>query len=345
MNGATRLRGLTIAATLKGAWHENPSAPTISASELDTITPLLLQSGSGALSWRRIRNSPFAFTESGTQLQQAYRLHALQASLHEINIQQILASLKRSGIESILVKGWAIARYYPESGLRPYGDIDLCVSPADYDSARAVLLQANDRFPVDLHKGMALLDDREWNEVYARSDLETLGGIAVRVPAAEDHFRLLCFHLLRHGVERPIGLCDIAVLLESQSDNFDWKICFGSNATHASWIRCVIGLAKELLGADVSRLPFHTGDNQPAWIVKSILKAWGKSFSNHFTRAPAFSFYLKHPQGIGRALAARWPPPIIGTVGVGGSFNRLPRFPYQLGYLLLRSGRFLKRGS
>jgi len=29
------------------------------------------------------------------------------------------------GVEPILGKGWAIARLYPERGMRPYGDIDL----------------------------------------------------------------------------------------------------------------------------------------------------------------------------------------------------------------------------
>jgi hypothetical protein len=52
-------------------------------------------------------------------------------------------------------------------------------------------------------------------------------------------------------------------------------------------------------------------------------------------------FYARHPRGLVQALAARWPTPIISTVSVGGSFNRLPRFPYQLGYLLIRSLRFL----
>ena len=161
--------------------------------------------------------------------------------------------------------------------------------------------------------------------------------------SAEDHLRVLCFHLLRHGIERPIGLCDIALLLESRSPEFDWTICLGKSRKHAGWISCVIGLARQLLNAEVGQIPLPVKDKQPAWIVKSVLKAWGSSFSDHFSRRDPMEFYRHHPRGLAQALAARWPTPIVGTVGVGGSFNALPRFPYQLGYLLLRSGRFVKQ--
>jgi hypothetical protein len=241
----------------------------------------------------------------------------------------------------LLVKGWAIARLYPEAGLRPYGDIDLCVRPADYTTARETLRVAGDRYPADLHEGTRLLDHHDWDELFSSSQLVPLDEVPVRVLAPEDHLRVLCFHLLRHGVERPIGLCDIAVALEEQPLDFDWGQCFGGQQKHADWIRCVIGLAHELLDADVSRVPFQL-KQQPGWIVKAVLKAWGQSFANHFSQHAPINFYVQHPRGLVKALVARWPTPIIGTVGVGGSFNRLPRFPYQVGYLLVRSLRFLQ---
>ena len=336
-------RGALVAALLAGSWRQQPNEPGLSATELLNITPLLLESGAGALAWRRLRNSHLAATADASELPHAYRLHAIQAAVHEINIKQVLKLLRSADVEPLLVKGWAIARLYPENGLRPYGDIDLCVHPRDYVKTGKLLRDVGDRYPVDLHKGTGLLDYHDWNELFSRSQLLPLDEVPVRVLAPEDHLRVLCFHLLRHGIERPIGLCDIAVALESRAADFDWSRCLGRTQKHVDWISCVIGLARELLDADVGEIPLPLKEHQQPWIVRTVLKAWSQSFSGHFSQRAPMDFYARHPRGFVQALAARWPTPIVGTVGVGGSFNRLPRFPYQLGYLIVRSLRFIRQ--
>jgi hypothetical protein len=339
---ATPSSGELVAALLATSWRPTTSVPELSASNLATITPLLLESGAGALAWLRLRNSDLKDTPPACDLQQAYRLHAIQASLHEINLKQALELLRSAGVEPLLVKGWAIARHYAEPGSRAYGDIDLCVRAEDYEKARSLLSAAGDRYAVDLHKGTGMLDDRNWDELFARSQLAPLDDVRVRVLCEEDHLRVLCFHVLRHGIERASGLCDVAVAVETRPQEFDWKVCLGENRKHADWIICTIGLASELLAAEVGEIPFEI-TKQPAWLVNSVLKAWARPFSNHFTQQDPLDSYYHRPRGLARALAARWPTPIVGTVGTGGAFNNLPRFPYQLGYLLLRSGRFLKQ--
>ena len=126
-------RGRLVAELLAGAWRDAPPAPGLSAAELAAVTPLLLASGGAALAWRRVRVSEsLRATPAAHQLRQAYRLHTLEAALHERNIKQVFALLRAAGVEPLLVKGWAVARLYTEPGARPYGDIDLCVRPADY---------------------------------------------------------------------------------------------------------------------------------------------------------------------------------------------------------------------
>ena len=342
VKGDASARGELMAAALATSWRPTPSVPELSASNLATITPLLLESGAGALAWRRVRNSDLKDTAAAGELQQAYRLHAIQASLHEINLKEVLELLRSAGIEPLLVKGWAIARHYSEPGSRAYGDIDLCVRAEDYEKARNLLSAGGDRYAVDLHKGTGMLDNRNWDELFGRSQLAPLDDVRVRVLCEEDHLRVLCFHLLRHGVERASGLCDIAVAVETRPRGFDWKVCLGENRKHADWIVCTIGLASELLAAEVGEIPFGM-TKQPAWLVNSVLKAWARPFSTHFTQQNPVGSYYHNSHGWARALAARWPTPIVGTVGTGGAFNNLPRFPYQLGYLLIRSGRFLKQ--
>lgn len=332
-----------MAAALATSWRQTPTAPQFSASDLAFVTPLLLESGGGALAWRRVRNSHLQATPAAAELQQAYRLHALQAARHEINLKQVIELFRDARIESFLVKGWAIARHYAEPGARSYGDIDLCVCSEDYEKARDLLRAVGDRYPIDLHKGMGMLDDRSWDELFSRSELVPLNDAMVRVLAPEDHLRVLCFHLLRHGIERAAGLCDIAVALETRSRHFEWDTCLGKNQKRADWIICTLGLTRELLGAEVGEIPFAVLKQQPAWLKRAVLRAWARPFSTHFTRQDPLDHYLQRPRGLLRALAARWPTPIISTVGTGGAFNNLPRLPYQLGYLLIRSGRFLKQ--
>src|SRR6266704_3799000 len=158
-----------IATVLAGAWRQFPSQLELSGEKLELVAPILLTSGAAALAWKRVSNSGLRASPAATELEQAYRLHALQSAIHERDIQNVLALLSRAGIEPVLVKGWAIARLYPESGLRPYGDIDLCVHPEQFAAAKAALSNEPNNSQVDLHRGFAKLDTRSWDELYARS--------------------------------------------------------------------------------------------------------------------------------------------------------------------------------
>ena len=48
---------------------------------------------------------------------------------------RVFRLLREKGIEAILAKGWAVARLYPDRVLRPYGDIDICVSADQFNTA------------------------------------------------------------------------------------------------------------------------------------------------------------------------------------------------------------------
>src|SRR5713226_4180316 len=112
-----------IARVLAGSWRFSRPPLDLSSDELRIVTPALLETGAGALGWRRVEASSLRTTPAAFELQQAYRLHSLQAVGHERNLAQILTLFNAEAVEAILVKGWAIARQYPEPGLRPYGDV------------------------------------------------------------------------------------------------------------------------------------------------------------------------------------------------------------------------------
>jgi hypothetical protein len=173
-------KGRLIAKVLTHSWRASTSALEVSNEELDIVAPMLLESGAGALGWKRVNNSNLRNTPAALELEQAYRLHALQSAIHEREIEDALALLRSAGVEPILVKGWAVARLYPEVGLRPYGDLDLCVAAKQYHLARKALEKDFTKsHQVDLHRGFKTLDHKSWDELWSHSHLVKLDDLEV----------------------------------------------------------------------------------------------------------------------------------------------------------------------
>src|SRR5262245_51186244 len=127
LDRSSRQRGRRMAFVLEGAWRPSPPSLEMSEEALDDITLGLLRSRTGALGWWRVRRSELRDTPAGGRLREAYHNHGFQAALHARNLTRIATRLCAAGVESLLVKGPAIGRLYPERGLRPFGDLDLCV--------------------------------------------------------------------------------------------------------------------------------------------------------------------------------------------------------------------------
>jgi hypothetical protein len=336
--------GQCVAKVLARSWDPSPLSVESPTSLTPSLTALLMASGAAALAWRKIaRLSPSDYP-TGRELHEAYRLHTIQAAVHELSLREAIGVLRANGIEPILVKGWAIARLYPEPGLRPYGDLDLCVDPTEYQRAREIVDSARADSCIDLHQGISELTDYTWEQVFARSLLVDLDGESIRVPCPEDHLRILCLHFLGHGAMRPLWLCDIAAALESRAANFDWDLFLGSHRRRADWIACILRLAHELLDMSLEGVPPAVRSQPfPKWLLSAVLKEWGTPLG---TRAagPALpmSFYLREPWGVFRGLQERWPNAIQATVEFGAPFNEFPRLPVQLALYLWRAARPLR---
>jgi hypothetical protein len=344
--GTRKKLGKLVASVLTGAWRRTPPPVDISAEELETVAPLLLGSGAGALGWWRVRHTDLKQTPAALQLREAYRLHSLQSALHEAQIKEVLALLDSAGVAPVLVKGWAVARLYPEMGLRPYGDIDLCCLPDQFSAAASALNRpVGKRYDVDLHEGFAKLDNMTMEKLLARSRTIEIGEVEVRILGLEDQLRILCTHLLRHSAWRPLWLCDIAVAVESLPPGFDWDRFLGDDPLQSDWIACAIGLAHQLLGVDVDHTPVAArAKSLPGWLAPHVLKNWNRPFPDYY---PPLSYtrplasYLRDPKGLVSTLVMRWPDPIEATIRLRGNFSEFPRLPYQLGNLFSRAGKFL----
>jgi hypothetical protein len=308
--------------------------------------PPASDAGGTAVPWWRIRESDLKMSPCGELLHQGYRLQALQTPINEQRIVKAYQLLRGAAIEPILVKGWSAARFYPHQTLRPYGDIDLVVGPADYSAAREVLNRDEaGTWWVDLHRGLSELDDRSIDGLFERSQMVALKDLQIRVLSDEDHLALLTIHFFKHGAWRPTWLCDIAATVEALPAGFDENVCFGGNKRRATWIASGIALAHKLLGANVDLI---LADRQvkdlPEWLVNSVLKQWGNLFqADHLPVQPrpliADSFH--NPRRLLREILARWPDPIVANDNLHGQPNNFPRLPYQLGALAAGAGRYL----
>lgn len=339
-------KGNLVAEILSGAWRSSDVPPLlISESDLDAVTPLLYDSGTAALGWRRISRTPLRNSNSAEVLHQAYRLQSLQSEIREQKVEKVFRLLRQAQVEPVLAKGWATAGMYTERALRPYGDIDICVRPEDFKLTEAVLStpEANDCW-VDLHKHFSEIDERTVDELFARSRVVSLGHEQIRMLGLEDQLALSCIHLLKHGAWRPLWLCDVGVAIETLPATFDWKVCLGTNTTRRDWIMSAIGLAKHLLGADTQRVPSRANAPLPAWLIESVMKLWARPFAINqppMSHPVPMADLLRHPSGLLGGLRQRWPNPIIATISVNGKLNNLPRLPYQMANCLSRIGRLL----
>lgn len=337
-----------IASLLSGAWRETPPAPEISSEELELIAPLLIGSGGGALAFWKLRGTDLESTNACNDLKQSYRLCTLRAAIHEREIKQVIKLLAEVGVEPILVKGWSIARHYPEQALRPYGDIDLLVQPQVYSAAQEVLASDEGRnFVVDLHLGADHLCDQPFDDLWARSRHVELGDVKVRVLSPEDHMRILCVHYLRHGAWWAAGLCDIGLMVETFRENFDWDVCLTTNRRRAGWVACTVGLAHQLLGANISETPFvSSAKSLPRWLVPAVLKEWNDPLSIDHPFPPPLADKFSQPIEIVKEIRRRWPPnPMLSTIAMNGPFNEWPRIFFQAGNALSRTVKFCARLS
>ena len=344
--GRLELNGETVRRILAGSWRREPGEVSFSEEELDQALPRLRGSGAGSLTWWRVRKTSLRSTPSASELLQIYKYNTLISAVRETEIANAFIKFREQGIEPLLIKGWSAAQPYPEPGLRPYGDIDLVVRSHDMEKAEAVRQSFGDKkFSIDLdHSEITTLDYRGINAFFDKSTLVPLNGTPIRVLSPEDHLRVIAIHTLKHGVWRPLWLCDIAAAVENRPSDFDWEYCLGRDSRQRRWILSALKIANELLGADINDTPAMTIKSLPWWLKPTILKEWAEPYSakQEYNRhqAPMVS-YLSKPAGIIRDLKNRWPNPIAATIDLGGQINGLPRLPFQLGNCLLRTAKFL----
>lgn len=273
------------------------------------------------------------------------RWFSLQNKVHEARIGEAFTLFRKNGIEPILIKGWAIARLYPESHLRTYTDIDLGVPSAEYEKARTLLEdEAAKKLNIDLHNEFRHLDNVPWSTLFADTEVVPLDGVDIRILSPEDHLRILSVHWLTDAGADKDRLFDIRYAVENRPAGFEWEKCLDrAGPVRRSWVTCAIGLAHKYSGLSLDGLSFSgEARNIPRWLISSIEKEWKLG-------VPLRGLYDSlHDRGLFiKQLRKRIPPnAVYSTIECEGEFDNSSRAPYQLRSLVKRAlpaiGRIFK---
>ncbi|MBA4188772.1 MAG: hypothetical protein C0467_12305 [Planctomycetaceae bacterium] len=333
--------GQCVSDVLRGSWRYGP-LPVATIRDVAEICPLLIRLGVGALAGRRCLTGILdGWVEEFRQI----RLwNAVQEAVQAQQLIKVVDTLGSVGVPFLLLKGWSVARLYPEPGLRPVGDIDICVPPEALTDARAALRSDNyGDGVVDLHAGLPDLHPASFRDLWSRRQTIPIGGQLLSVLGSEDQLKHLCLHWARHGGWRAIWLCDIAVACEALPRGVNWRLIVGGPEWQSAWVRGALSLTTELLGTKPSKgSPSLT--RAPRWLVRAVLDAWGRGRvgDSHTCEGRSIFDYFRTPLLLPHGLRQRWPLPIEAVCTLQKSlFTRWPIPLLQAGYSLRRAWRKL----
>lgn len=257
------------------------------------------------------------------------RWYLLQNKIHEARIREAFQLFRERGIEPILIKGWAIARLYPENEIRKYTDIDLGVPAADHTQAAGILREeSTKKLNIDLHNEFRHLDTVSWNDLFGDSELVEIDGYPVRILSPEDHLRLICAHWLTDGGEDREKLLDVHHAVASRNPDFDWVKCLDrAGENRRTWVIAAIGLAHKYTGLPLDGLPFaDEARNLPDWLTRRVEKEW-----KFDTPLRPMHDSLHNWSAFAKQIRKRLPPsPLFATIQCEAKFDRGSRLGYQV---------------
>lgn len=204
------------------------------------------------------------------------RWYFLQTKVNEKRLISAVRFFRNAGLEPVVIKGWALGRFYPEDEPRPASDLDLAFAPNDFPAAVRLKDEPELKgFNLDFHCGLRSLDPAPWEAIFSRSRLVQLADEMIRVPADEDLFRIAATHWLTDSGSRRDRLRDFRYLIES-SDGFDWRLALNSAGDiRKTWFYAVLAAARDFENLDAAALPEEVSTYKlPGWFRRALLREW-----------------------------------------------------------------------
>jgi hypothetical protein len=235
------------AALLWEACRARPDPSVILAALEDvadpaTVVRAAVRNRIGALLWRALgaAGARGRLGDSAGALADVAEISRLQSLLVLPDaLARALEPLTGAGLEPVVLKGPAVAAYYPEPGLRPMEDLDLLLPRGDHDRALGVLTatgwtvvrpSSRDRYDtvlrhrdapslaLELHYGLQAPNERAFrldaDQLWERRVARCYLGVAGYGLPPEEELVMLCAHAGKpfHLFTRLVWIADLAML-------------------------------------------------------------------------------------------------------------------------------------
>lgn len=214
-----------------------------------------------------------------------------------------VTTLRKHGVEPVLLKGQGLAQFYPVPQLRQCGDIDLYVGEENYEKAYDALLPILTKVDpkediwkcmhfhadigsvqLEIHKQADYVRAESLKDIYHRYMIDgltgplptvELSGEKVRMPSVNYNAFYVFYHLWRHFSTSGVGLrqfCDLMFYLHAKHDEIDLKylekILTDMNLMKI-W-KVFGGVIVDVLGLPENEYPFY--DNRYRGKTKYVVK-------------------------------------------------------------------------
>jgi hypothetical protein len=255
------------------------------------------------------------------------RWSILQTRLQNLRTIKAVEFFREHGIDPILIKGAAAARYYPDARRRMSVDVDLAVASSDFDSALDIAVRC-EGVGVDVHRELRHLDPLPWDDLVGNSVELPLEGSFIRVLRPEDDLRVLCVHWLTDGGAYKERLWDIYFAVANRPPDFDWqRFLDAAGPRRRRWYECTLGIAAKYLELDLRETPVMDAENRvPQWVTKAIETEWEAEIKPRPLEESLFDREMLMAQ-----LRRRMRPnPIFATIDCEGSIDARTRVFYQV---------------
>lgn len=250
---------------------------------------------------------------------------AMHTTLNNV-LALAVTTLRKHGIEPILLKGQGIAGYYPVPQLRQCGDIDLYVGEAKYDLSHEALKSVvteidaldeiyNDRKHFHAKVGAVLIEIHRFADIKEIPKLDALYqkyaadgfsrnlvpvelcGVSVMTPSDDFNTYYIFNHLWHHFLSAGIGLrqlCDLAVFLDTHDVNKTYlEEILTSMKVMKPW-QTIGSILVDYLGLSKDKMPFYVpvSRRKQERIIRRILLEGNFGHSSRMGRARGNN-YLK----------------------------------------------------
>jgi hypothetical protein len=257
--------------------------PSLTGRQWDRVTGLALHEQVWSLASEAVRTRPGGAVPVSTRtvLERMRLRSAAHAGAAYAQAAGVMSLFRTAGVPAALIKGGALAWFtYGDGGLRPFGDLDLLISPRDRAGAHEALCAAGyatlpaasvaaagartywdperRRFPVDLHwrfETAPLELGLDYEGMLRRAAAGKIEGEPVLLLSPADMLVALAAHSLKHllwGQPRLRYLRDIAEITIRCRPEWDQVTAAVARAPKArSPVRLALIAASRLLGARV----------------------------------------------------------------------------------------------